>query len=327
MKEFYGYFNSIEGDVREYVDKELAEIFKAGFTNGVENEQALRVESVPASMKVRVNAGRAIIEGFVYSLEEDGSEVMQLNINPAGSAGRIDTVVLRLNMDTRKVFLVVVDGEPASVPKPKEPTRQGNIYELVLAHLNIEPNKTEVTDIKDTRADEVLCGYITASGLKRSYVDLLEEKITSNKSASDTAIGELQASVGVNATNIKESEQRIASNKQSIQANTRAIEANTQAIANKTNRRWVGELSVWGWTENNYIWTQEVSCAGLTDDVVLIGDILNVNSGDINEIRAIFEGYNNVYRIESLAGKVKVYAINKPGIILQMQFVETARTN
>lgn len=301
MKEFYGYFNSIEGDVREYVDKELAEIFKAGFTNGVENEQALRVESVPASMKVRVNAGRAIIEGFVYSLEEDGSGVMQLDINPAGSAGRIDTVVLRLDMDTRKVFLVVVDGEPASAPKPKEPTRQGNIYELVLAHLNIEPNKAEVTDIKDTRADENLCGYITASGLKRSYVDLLGEKITSNKSASDTAIGELQTSVGANATNIKKNTGDISALNTTIttqyikKADVVSIEINDSNDGVNT------------WTdENNGRWYKDYTVGNLKEGhKVIVAFSADSTSGV--ELKKSARFISSFYETEIFDGKIRVH--------------------
>lgn len=307
MKEFYGYFNSVEGDVREYVDKELAEIFKAGFTNGVENEQALRVESVPASMKVRVNAGRAIIEGFVYSLEEDGSGVMQLDINPAGSAGRIDTVVLRLNMDTRKVFLVVVDGEPASVPKPKEPTRQGNIYELVLAHLNIEPGKAEVTEIKDTRADENLCGYITASGLKRSYVDLLEEKITSNKSASDTAIGELQASVGVNATNIQENTDDISALNTTVttqyikKADVVSIEINDSNDGVNT------------WTdENNGRWYKDYTVGNLSEGhKVIVAFSADSTSGA--ELKKSARFISSFYDTEILDGKIRVH---RNGVII-----------
>lgn len=303
MKEFYGYFNSSEGDQREYIDAELAEVFKAGFTDGVEDEDALTVSPIPSKMQVKISAGRAIVQGYVYSMQDDGGSVKVLDISPSGSAPRVDRIVLRLNLNDRSVRLAVVDGVPASDPKGTAPQRQGNIYELVLASIRVEPGTYDVPSakIEDNRADEALCGYITASGLKRSYVDLLEEKITSNKSASDTAIAELQTSVRANATNIKKNTGDISALNTTVttqyikKADVVSIEINDSNDGVNT------------WTdENNGRWYKDYTVGNLSEGhKVIVAFSADSTSGA--ELKKSARFISSFYDTEILEGKIRVH--------------------
>ena len=71
---------------------------------------------------------------------------------------RVDSIVCGLNKTTREGYLKVVKGEwSGSAPAP---VRDATYYEIVLAHVSVPANTTEITDalITDTRADFSLCG-------------------------------------------------------------------------------------------------------------------------------------------------------------------------
>lgn len=135
----------------------------------------------------------------------------------------------------------------------------------------------------------------------------------------------MQDGTPVNAENLNKIEQGIFDNAEAIIENKTNIQANTQAIANKTNRRWVCDVRVDGWVENNDILTQEINCEGLTDDVVLIGDIYSIQTDNVDDLMSTFNSYKCTYRIESMNGKIKIYANAKPTKTFQMQFIEVAK--
>ncbi len=77
---------------------------------------------------------------------------------------RIDRVVLRLDtsLQTRRIAIATLAGEPAAVPVAPELTRSGNIYELSLAQVRIGANVLSISaaDITDERGDAELCGVV-----------------------------------------------------------------------------------------------------------------------------------------------------------------------
>lgn len=172
MKEFSGYFNGTPTEVREYIDKEFAKHIIAMVTDGVAGSAALKVFPVAGAMKVRVDYGMAIVQGTVYALESDGGSALTVDISPAGSAPRVDRVVLRLNSGEARHTVMVLPGAQGSSPTAPALTRAGGIYDISLAAIRIEPGAVEIAadKITDERENEAVCGYITATGLKRSDV-------------------------------------------------------------------------------------------------------------------------------------------------------------
>lgn len=170
MKEFYGFFNSTENDQREYIDHELAEAFKTLAPDGVANSgDCLRVQEVTGSMTVRVSYGSAMVNGRVYTLRDDGGSPLTLEIATSASSTRIDRVVLRLNLATnaRNIGAFVLTGTPGANPQAPSLTRQGEIYEISLAQIRVEPGALAITQamITDERLNEEVCGVVS---LKRS---------------------------------------------------------------------------------------------------------------------------------------------------------------
>lgn len=172
MKEFSGYFNGTPQEIRQYIDREFAKHIIAMVTDGVAGANALKVYPVAGSMRVRVDYGMAIVQGTVYALESDGGAAKTVDIAAAGSAPRIDRLVLRLNLSEASHTVLVLPGAQGSNPQPPALVRTGGVYDLSLAAIRVEPGAWEIVadKIVDERENEALCGYICATGLKRSEV-------------------------------------------------------------------------------------------------------------------------------------------------------------
>lgn len=162
-KEFFGYFDSVEGDVRQYDAAELAQMLAAAVQNGVSshNGGGLEVTADGESMNTTVSWGGAVINGYVYVLSDDGSGPYTVTHQPAGTADRIDRVVVRLNMNERKISLAVLEGIPAASAKAPTLTQTSQIWEISLAQVRV--NAADVflsaANVKDERSDERYCGY------------------------------------------------------------------------------------------------------------------------------------------------------------------------
>ena len=91
-REFYGYFDSIDADVREYDAAQFSHILRASVQNGVSShEGGLEVTADGLDMRTRVACGGCVIEGYVYVLEDDGGEPFALTHEPSGTADRIQS--------------------------------------------------------------------------------------------------------------------------------------------------------------------------------------------------------------------------------------------
>ena len=162
-KEFYGYFDSKEGDVRQYDAAELAHLLSAAVQNGVSshNGGGLAVTADGQSMQTEVSCGGAVIGGYVFVLSDDGGENYTLTHQPSGSADRIDRVVVRLDLNQRQMSLALLEGVPGAAPKPPALTRSSQVWELSLAQVRIRASAlfVEAGDVTDERGDESVCGY------------------------------------------------------------------------------------------------------------------------------------------------------------------------
>lgn len=125
MAEKSMFFNSTSDDIREYSASDMAECFFGICPNGV--LEGLIVSG--SSEVITVSTGKAFVNGYYYCLDEDKSfEVI------TASSGRMDRVVIRLDLSKRKISVEYIMGTSASVP---ELTQTSDIYEISLAYMLI----------------------------------------------------------------------------------------------------------------------------------------------------------------------------------------------
>ena len=123
MAQKYGFFNSINHD-RVYDASDVARFLSKFFTNGVFNNSLL--VSANDNMTVNVAIGNANINGYVY----ENTESLTLDIDEADSElGRIDSVIVRLDLTNRQITTEILQGQYASSPSQPAITRTGNIYD------------------------------------------------------------------------------------------------------------------------------------------------------------------------------------------------------
>lgn len=161
MAQKYGFFNSVNND-RVYDASDVARFLSKFFTNGVFNN-SLAVSSND-NMTVSVATGNANINGYGY----ENTELLTLDIDEADSElGRIDSIIVRLDLTNRQITTMVLTGLTATTPSQPTITRSGNIYDLRLANISVPTGATRITTdmITDTRfgAD---CGNVTQAVLE-----------------------------------------------------------------------------------------------------------------------------------------------------------------
>lgn len=162
-----GFFNAnLEGDTydRVYLAEDFADYFASFIGNGVfgKNTSALKVVSaMPLGMKVVVTAGQAWINGYWY--ENTDSYVLTID-SADGVMNRRDSVVLRLGLAERKMWLAVKKGTPTSgTASAPALTRNADYYDLQLATVYVGAGATNITqaNITDTRGNGSKCGWVT----------------------------------------------------------------------------------------------------------------------------------------------------------------------
>lgn len=148
------------------------------FRNGVhitEDSSYFQVysEEVVDQMTVQVKVGLGLINGrFAH---EDTERTLIIQASEAQD--RIDAVVLRLDLSLREIDLYVVKGTAGSSPIAPTPTRAGDVYELVLAHVYINATSTTITNdkITDTRLNSDLCGVIAGTIDEIDTTDIFDQ--------------------------------------------------------------------------------------------------------------------------------------------------------
>lgn len=171
-----GFFNAIvSGDVpdRQYNATDYSDNLAVVISNGVlrSNNDDLKVTA--AGMAVSVAAGRAWIKGHYYNNTD--SHAFVATTAPTGGS-RYDRVMLRLDesLNGRSISLVYVQGTADNNPVPPEPTREGDIYDLVLADIYVGANATSVR-VDDKRADTALCGWVYSTSGDGSFFTSLDK--------------------------------------------------------------------------------------------------------------------------------------------------------
>lgn len=165
MAEIFKFFNSAPGDERWHYASDFADYFGSVLSSGLISNGdlpvGLQVTVNVGTMTTSVNVGKAIIKGYSY---ENTTPVTLTHSIPEQTLDRIDRVVLRLDLKNASRFIKVFVKEGVSALEPVPPTLQRDqyIYELSLAQVRIRKNTSSivVSDIKDERANESLCGIV-----------------------------------------------------------------------------------------------------------------------------------------------------------------------
>jgi len=169
-KKWAGHFDSTPDVRRKLVAADLAEHIQSFVTNGVRNLGTDLQVAEGDGMTLRVRAGTANINGYVYKIipdiDGDYAEVSLSGSHPTHT--RVDRVVLRLNLralNTHSPYDVhSITGIASENPVPPELTRNAEIYELSLAKVRVISGALGITreDITDERASTELCGVINS---------------------------------------------------------------------------------------------------------------------------------------------------------------------
>lgn len=148
---------------RVYLAEQFASYFASFIGNGIFgnklNELQVLSMETPA-MQIRIQEGQGWINGYWY---ENMSE-LHLPIEVAdGVLSRIDSVVLRLGIAERNMWIAVKKGTPSYEPIAPEVTRNDDYFELQLATVWIGAGYTNIkqSDITDTRWNTDVCGVVT----------------------------------------------------------------------------------------------------------------------------------------------------------------------
>lgn len=162
MAEHYRFFNSAEGDVREYLAAEFAEYFNRFLSDGlyVENGQAGLKVTPGSGLGVQVAPGYAFVRGYMYHNDAP----LVFGLEPADSVlDRMDRVVLRFDEVAREIRLGVKTGAFSSTPTAPALEITATVKELGLARVLVKHGATTIRqqDITDERLTDA-CGLVSS---------------------------------------------------------------------------------------------------------------------------------------------------------------------
>lgn len=160
MAEKSGFFNArkIAGEYdRKYNANDYADNLAVVVGNGVLRSANDDLKVTANGMILTVGVGRAWIEGHYY-LNDSPLSLAAVTAPSGGS--RWDRVMLRLDKSIaqRRIYVVYVAGTAGNDPVKPAPTREGDVYDLVLADIYVTANAQSVS-VTDTRGDTSVCGW------------------------------------------------------------------------------------------------------------------------------------------------------------------------
>ena len=151
-----GFFDSEEGDVREYGELEFNRYFDAIYRSGVsvDSSGAMTLKVTGGTGAVSVAVGFAIVQGYYFY----NPTAQSLTVSAPASNSRIDRVVVRLDKAAKTVALAVRAGTAAASPSAPALQRSGDIYELSLAQVRV--TSAGAITVTDERPLDAVCGVI-----------------------------------------------------------------------------------------------------------------------------------------------------------------------
>ena len=148
---------------RVYAAAQFAGYFACFVGNGVflGQSQELQVMAAnPSAMSVNIMPGRAWINGYWYSNDDNLPLSLELSdaVNP-----RIDSVILRHDISARTITALIITGTASAQPTAPEVVRNADFYDLKLADIYISAGSIVVNPvaITDTRPNSEVCGWVS----------------------------------------------------------------------------------------------------------------------------------------------------------------------
>lgn len=146
MAEYYSFFDSTEGDIREYTSSQFAEYFSRFLTDGIYTENNLMgLKATISGFNLKVSSGFAYVRGYMYKNDSDIDIVID---GSDAVLDRIDRVVLKLDIVNRKMNIQLKKGNMGSQPNPPALIDDASVKELSIAQIRVNKNTTTgiVTD-------------------------------------------------------------------------------------------------------------------------------------------------------------------------------------
>lgn len=177
----YGFCLGVEGS--ETTSAEFSDVFHHLFGDGICPYGArFNIEAGGTTMRLTIGTGYAFVAGRWCKVTEATQLVVPVASN---NYDRYDAVVLRANLASKEVELLVVQGRVAAIPDKYVPVRNDEVYELVLYNVFVGMGVTGIgqSNVEDVRRNEQLCGYVTtlqdvAGGVLKVYDYLVGNGIT-----------------------------------------------------------------------------------------------------------------------------------------------------
>lgn len=196
------FFNALPDDSyqtgydRNYNADDISAWFSIVCTTGV-LKGGLQV-SVGTGLTVNVAVGKATIQGKGYV----NNAVVNLSVGSAPTGSTPYYVPIKLQMNNEQVAAgryieLVVGSALTSVPTIENLTQDDEIYELMLGYAVIQPNATSVSQVVDTRGQDV-CPWFTAVKGYDDYYDAIIQQFEYNttlETTSTTVITNLAANL------------------------------------------------------------------------------------------------------------------------------------
>lgn len=140
MAEYYSFFDSTEGDIREYTSSQFAEYFSRFLTDGVYTQNGLMgLKSTISGFNLKVSSGFAYVRGYMYKNDAD----INFTLDSADNVlDRIDRIVLKLDIVNRVMNIKLKKGTMGSNPSPPTLVDDTSVKELPIAQIRINKNTT-----------------------------------------------------------------------------------------------------------------------------------------------------------------------------------------
>lgn len=156
----HAFFYNSQNKDRVYDADSFSEWLRKFFTTGVFINE-LQV-TAGEGMQINIAGGYSNINGKVKLFATS----TQLDVTTAHSRyNRIDNVVIERNDTLRDFEIKIVTGGATDTPTAPALIRNNAIYQICLAQITVKAGSTAITqaDIKDTRPDPALCGFVAAT--------------------------------------------------------------------------------------------------------------------------------------------------------------------
>lgn len=195
MAEHFRFFDSEEGDIRDYRASQYAEFYARFLSDGLytENGKAGLQVTPGEGLQVQVAAGYAFVRGYMYH----NDAAMAFNLAPADNVlNRLDRVVLRFDEVAREIRLVIKTGAFASTPTAPTLENTATVKELGLAQVYVKSKATSIATSNIT--DERLTA---ACGLVSSLITIPVQEMWDvwNQTMTDIETAWAQRSAGIDA--------------------------------------------------------------------------------------------------------------------------------